>query len=95
MATKDESLRGTGRTTKQMLEAPHGAVYVWVNGALHYPKDLAHRAGRKDLVIVAPAWMEGDRWRGIHAPDVILDHAASLNPRMWELFKIVRAQVKR
>ena len=42
--------RQTGRTTQQMLDAPVGAVFVWCNSALTYPKILAHGLQRDDLV---------------------------------------------
>ena len=43
--------RGTGRTTEQMEAAPKGAVFVWVNSYLSYPKHLAVSLGRQDLLI--------------------------------------------
>ena len=44
-------LRGTGFTSRQMENAPDGAVFVWCNGHLDYPKRLAEHLGRKDLRI--------------------------------------------
>jgi len=46
--------RGTGRTSAQMREAPADATFVWCNGHLDYPRILAKRLGRDDLVIVGP-----------------------------------------
>ena len=47
--------RGTGRTTRQMENAPYGATFVWCsNHGLHYPRMLAKHLGRDDLIIVGP-----------------------------------------
>jgi len=38
--------RGTGRTTRQMRDAPQGAVFVWpVWGSMGYASDLARHLG--------------------------------------------------
>ena len=68
--------RGTGRTTKQIKEAPKNAVYVWVSGDAHYPRRLARELGREDLEIVGPTWIENYRWRGVGSLNVVIDHAA-------------------
>lgn len=48
------AVRGDGTTSKQMQEAPKGAIFIWVNAHLWYPKQLAQRLGRTDLKIIAP-----------------------------------------
>ena len=72
--------RRDGKTTKQMQEAPHGALYLWVNGHLGYPKQLARTLGREDLVIISPCQCT---YSGLlqylapgSAPQLIVDHAA-------------------
>ena len=66
-------------TTKQMTDAPLHAVYVWVNGNLDYPKQLAEHLRRTDLRIVTPGWLETPRnWRGYRLTGLVLDHAARL-----------------
>lgn len=47
------SERGSGRTTKQMQEAPEGAVYVYA-GPRDYTKRLCEHLGRGDLVLCPP-----------------------------------------
>jgi hypothetical protein len=71
----DDKLRQTGRTTKQMLAAPPGAVYVWCNTSLGYPRNLARALCRHDLVVVGPNWLNTSM-RGM-SPDthVVFDHA--------------------
>lgn len=84
--------RGSGRTSKQMKDAPEGAAYVWPNGDLTYPIQLAKSLGREDLGIVQPAWLtrtgllEVERkYRGL---DIVLDHACRLTPEQRRTFEI-------
>lgn len=65
--------RRAGRTTRQMEAAPEGAVYVWCEDALTYPRRLAEHLGRTDLVIVSPS---DRRIRG--ANHVVFDHFTKL-----------------
>lgn len=73
-----EEGRGTGRTTSQLRNAAHGAVFIWCNDRLFYPKTLARDLGRGDLVIYGPSVLcnGGTQLMGIPAPEIILDHAA-------------------
>lgn len=71
--------RQSGRTTRQMQEAPARATYVWVNERLEYPRALAKMLGRDDLRITGPttvirALNDSDRRRY-----VVVDHAAVLD----------------
>ncbi len=66
--------RGDGATTKQIQQAPPGAIFVWCNGHVDYPQELAKRLGRSDLRIEGPSFFE-DRWQGLRKP-VVVDHAA-------------------
>lgn len=73
---KDDD-RGTGRTTKQMQEAPRGAIFVWCNGQLSFPRHLAAKLGRSDLRIEGPGFFDirVPRFKGVTTP-VVVDHAA-------------------
>lgn len=72
------SERGTGRTSRQMIEAPEGAFFVWCNGRTEYALSLAARLGRHDLKILSV-----DNWelanRGTHL-SLIFDHAHYMYP---------------
>jgi hypothetical protein len=74
----NNSARGNGRTTQQMLSAKHNALYVWCNSRLDYPKLLASYLEREDLEIVSPLYLESTRWRGRRFTQVVIDHAAQL-----------------
>lgn len=74
-----------GKTTAAMRAAPANAIYVWVNGHLHYPKMLARMLGRDDLKIVSPAWLEL-RLRARTEP-LVVDHAAHLSE--WQLGEVL------
>lgn len=68
-------VRGTGRTSKQMLEAPIGATFVWCNHHLEYPRLLATSLGRNDLRIIPPP-RDDNQLRGVAS--VVYDHAGDL-----------------
>lgn len=78
--------RRTGATTRQMLAAPYGSVYIWVNSKFSYPKHLAHDLGRADLRIVGPAWLDSGAYLGIWLQGLVLDHAANLSIRQWNAY---------
>lgn len=73
--------RGTGRTTKQLVEAPRGAIFIWCNNCLDYVRPLAASLGRTDLVIYGPDMlnMNAGRLRGRALPAIVVDHACRLN----------------
>lgn len=69
--------RGTGRTTRQMRGAPHGAAFIWCNDHLFYPRSLARWLGRDDLRIFGPSALDwGDHLRG--SGGLVLDHDCRL-----------------
>jgi len=75
-----DPLRGTGRTTKQMLDAPQGAVFISAHaGSTSYDWGLAQESGRTDLRVVAPTWLTNQSWRGLSFTGIVVDHAARLN----------------
>lgn len=83
--------RGSGNTKRQMLASPERSVFVWVNGAVDYPKRLARSLGRDDLEIVSPEWINSDSWRGRDFPAIILDHAARLHNREYDMLRLIRS----
>lgn len=87
--------RGTGRTTEQMEAAPKGAVFVWVNSYLSYPKHLAVSLGRQDLLIVPPLWLEEPGiYLGRNPPGLVLDHAADLTTEQWRGLEEVHMRIE-
>jgi len=66
-----------GRTTQQMLDAPSGAVYLWHNYDLHYPRKLAKSIGRDDLVIKGLSWLTPQNVRATKPCHVVVDHYAA------------------
>lgn len=71
----EDDSRGTGRTTKQMMSAPLGAVFVWCNNDTHYPMFLANRLGRTDLKVVGSSWLNREAYKGIDPARIVIDHA--------------------
>jgi hypothetical protein len=81
--------RGSGRTTRQMQQAPHGAVFIWcVARSVNYARDLARSLKREDLRIMTPAALDppGHRLMGIRVT-IVLDHACSLTDRQLETYR--------
>lgn len=67
--------RGTGRTTRQMKEAPQGATFFWCNNHAAYARDLALACGRGDLRIQPASNFSRERIAGLRKDMVIIDHA--------------------
>ncbi len=77
-----DQIRGSGRTSRQMVSAPNGAVFICLTPcfAKSYASDLAHHLGRVDLKLVGPcAALEA--WRGTDRA-IVVDHATDLAPRI-------------
>lgn len=75
-----------GATTRQMREAPQGAVFVWCNSHLHYPKALASALGRKDLDVQPLSWLDRMEVVAGNTRPVVVDHAAILSSPQKEAF---------
>lgn len=75
--------RGTGTTTRAMLRAPHGAIYIWPNGALTYPRHLSRYLGRADLNIISKGAFRPHTMRG-SLRRIVVDHATLLTIDQYE-----------
>ena len=81
--------RREGTTTRQMLDAPKDAYYVWVHADVWYPKMIAEKIGRADLRIVPPSALRSLRGRRVH---VVVDHAAELDDAQRSYLEAARAR---
>lgn len=69
-----------GKTTRQMLYAPRGALFVWATSALMYPVALAQHLGREDLIIKPKAWLRIETALGLPRDvKVVIDHGLPLD----------------
>jgi hypothetical protein len=84
-----------GITTSQMRRAPRGAIYVWLNSSMSYPRKLAKDLGRDDLRIVPPAFFDSRShiWDSTRA--VVLDHATVLNSEQLRSYEEYTAYLRR
>lgn len=80
-----EEDRGTGRTSRQMLKAPHGAYFIWA-GEQDYVKALARFLNRSDLNLCDPVWLTVQR--GARGP-VVVDHAVVLTEDQKRALKLI------
>lgn len=87
-------MRGSGRTTKQMLEAPIASIFVWpVPRSLDYARHLAHHLNRTDLEIISPDGLErlkGTRRRSIIVDHACVDHPDRMTSRHWDIVEIMK-----
>jgi hypothetical protein len=73
-----EQVRGTGRTTAQLRDAPKGAMYVVLDHRFDYVINLAHKLGRSDIIFNRANNI--DLLRGYTQSDIIVDHEVTLTP---------------
>ena len=90
--------RGSGRTTRQIKELPLGAVFVWCNSRLDYPRRLLRHLNRMDVVLVTPNWVADNRWRGQTFTGGAVDHAvAEFNMQVpaefWDSWNILTTRI--
>jgi hypothetical protein len=86
--------RGTGRTTEQMKSAPVGAVFIWCNSNLAYPKGLAEKLGRQDLQIESPSWLSFRNIAGREFVGVVVDHASHLDAEALYALDQLRTRIR-
>lgn len=86
--------RGSGRTARQMLSLPKGGYFLWLNGFVQYPKDLAKHLGREDIKIVTPYFLETNDYLQLQIPALRVDHAFSPTPRQYEALERIQLRVK-
>jgi hypothetical protein len=82
--------RGDGETSRQMMAAPKGSVFVWCNNRSDYAKALAKHLGREDLSVQRLEWLNGDAWRGRTLPGLVIDHAAQLTEEQANIARRIR-----
>lgn len=71
-------VRGTGRSSRQILNAAKGALFVCHDhGARRYFTDLARHLGREDIRVVPEKELRCEAGR--RYPDVVFDHFAADN----------------
>ncbi len=71
-------VKNSGRTSKQMLEAPQNSYYVWGSRCLDYPRKLAKHLGRSDLRIVGKKWLSYSTQPDDFMSHTIMDHAVPI-----------------
>ncbi len=71
-------MRGEGATTKQMMDAPQGAFYLWCNDNMAYPRNLAHSLQRDDLRVMPLSWLRYENLAMSRHIPLVVDHAAGL-----------------
>jgi hypothetical protein len=88
-----EAFAGSGRTTAQLRDAPPGALFVWCEDSVTYPRMLARQLGRFDIKVIGLSVFcdGGEAVRGMRCA-VVVDHAARLNAVGLDLLDTCRWQ---
>jgi hypothetical protein len=82
--------RGTGRTTKQLKEAPQGAVFLVRSYSMaQYTRRLALYLKRNDISVQPLQWLHSDSWLG-RKHYVIVDHDVVPDEKEQHYLRIIR-----
>lgn len=92
-------MRRTGKTTRQILDAPIGAVFICLNQTnVDDVRKLCSELCREDLILKSLSWLDSTDWRGRRFTGVILDHACwdtdRLSTTRFDNYMILRTRVK-
>ena len=68
----------SGITTNQIIIAPKNSIYLWPNTNLEYPKMIAEKYNRKDIIFMPIYMFFRYHYHG-NIRYVVADHACSLN----------------
>jgi hypothetical protein len=68
----------SSRTSKQLIDAPLNAVFIWPTNNIRYPVELAKHLGREDIQIERKSWLGGYTFYGLMLTGIILDHSIRL-----------------
>jgi hypothetical protein len=96
MDTIDQD-RGTGRTTKQIMAAPYGAIYVWpVSHNVNYFNNLCMCWRRQDLQVRFPSALDyiGELCSTPVLTGIVIDHGCRLTDRQLDNLAIAEQRIK-
>jgi len=80
--------RQTGRTTRQIIDAPKNAIYVWpFRSSIIYAKRIAREYGREDLEIIPECLFRPYKIQSRRGVSVVIDHATELSREGWEAMR--------
>jgi hypothetical protein len=86
--------RGTGRTTKQILNAPLNSIYICGHSQeINYCKRIAYENNRQDLTFYSAGFLLLERLRGLNR-FIVIDHAAELNIKSYDYIQAVNSRFK-
>lgn len=73
-------MRGTGKTTNAILQAPEGCIYICMNYLqVKYCKGIAERLDRKDIKFISVLELNKDNLKGQYKAEILIDHAVGWN----------------
>jgi hypothetical protein len=79
-----------GRTSRQLQDAPQGALFVWCNERISYPKGLARFLKREDIEVLPLSALSFVGMCNRCPSVVIVDHAANLSAEALYVLSTMR-----
>lgn len=70
---------GRGFTTRQIVAAPQGSLFVWPLDNTDYPRAIAEKMNRKDLTISGPRILQRLELLRRYA-NIVMDHGCECDP---------------
>lgn len=90
-----DPLRQTGRTTKLINDAPHGAFfYVGEHARSHYVRALLHHIGRPDIRLISKSNRWFERLQGCRGIVLIVDHDVWLTDEEYHILRAYGLEVR-
>jgi hypothetical protein len=77
-----------------MQAAPQGAVFIWCNSHIEYPKALARKIGRQDLRVERLSWLAYRNVAGLRVTGVVVDHAAKMDSEGLAALEYLRTRIR-
>jgi hypothetical protein len=87
--------KATGQTTKQILEAPKDAYFIWHNEHLDYPRHLLIKNKRPDIHLVGPRFLDIKVPRGMEYSGIVVDHSCRLSAAQLQVLHSLTPYIRK
>lgn len=82
----NDDSKGTGRTTRALLKAPRGCLYICpTTASVKVIRSMAEKLGRYDIRFIADTSLRKDRLLGCKRSLIVLDHAVIIPTDISEI----------
>ena len=83
------NVRQTGRSTKQIKEAPKDAIFVSPSiSTVNFYAKMCQNNNRCDITVVSPSFFRSENIRGsLCEKDIVVDHAVELTFEQYRMYR--------